>query len=104
MPLVTGGHPDTEPLTTILWVRPSRQFLTHLTVHPSKSESLQLRGKDVVGYCVKGVIEVHVVDNVHSPSFVPLCSNSTREVGEVGLSVGEAVLAVSNHFLIHHVP
>jgi len=28
-------HLDIEPLTTTLWLRPSNQFLSHQTVHPS---------------------------------------------------------------------
>jgi len=34
-PLVTGIHLDIEPLITTLWLRPSNQFLSHQTVHPS---------------------------------------------------------------------
>ncbi|KAK4820500.1 hypothetical protein QYF61_000079, partial [Mycteria americana] len=34
-PLVTDLHLDIEPLTTMLWMRPSNQFLIHRTVHPS---------------------------------------------------------------------
>ena len=34
-PLLTGLHPDTEPLITTLWLHPASQFLIHQTVHPS---------------------------------------------------------------------
>ena len=33
-PLVTGLHPDKEPLITTLWLHPANQFLIHQAVHP----------------------------------------------------------------------
>lgn len=33
--LITGLHLDLEPLSTILWVLPFRQFLIHQVFHPS---------------------------------------------------------------------
>jgi len=35
MPLITGLHFDTAPLSATLWMWPSSQFLIHQTVHPS---------------------------------------------------------------------
>ena len=68
-----------------------------------KSISLLLREKDVAGDCVKGPTEVQIDDIRRSP-LVHRCSHSIREGCQAGLAAGEAMLAVSNHLPVLHVP
>jgi len=53
-PLVTGLHLDIEPLTATLWLRPSNQFLTHRTVHPSNPWLSNLERRMLWGTVWKG--------------------------------------------------
>jgi len=55
---------------------------------------------------VKGLAEVQV-DDVHCPSLVHWCRHSIIEgyqIGQARSALVEAMLAVSDHFLISHVP
>ena len=67
---------------------------------------LQFREKDVVRDHVKGFAEVQV-DDIHHPSPVHRSCHSITEghqIDQARSALGEAMLAVSDHPLIPHVP
>lgn len=69
-PLVHDTHPDSELVTTTLWMWPSCQFLIHWIVHPLKLSSPRFREKYVVGDHVQGLTEAQL-NGICSPSLVP---------------------------------
>ena len=94
---------DTEPLTLAATFQPI-PYLQNSP--PFKSIPLQCRDKDLVGDHVKGLAQVQV-DDTSCLYFVHQCCHSITEghqVGQTRPSLGEAVLAVSDHLLIPHVP
>lgn len=67
-----------------------------------KSMSLQFGDNDVMGDCVKDLTEV-----ISWSSLVHFCSHPITEgdqFGQAQLAPIEAVLAVSDHLLVFHVP
>jgi len=73
---------------------------------PFKPIFLQFREKDRTWDHVNSLVQVPV-DNISCPFFVHQCCHSITEghqVGQTRPSLGEAVVAVSDHLLIPHVP
>ena len=68
-----------------------------------KPVSLQCGGKNVVGDCIKGLIEIQV-DNVNNSLLVHWCSFSIIEChSQARFALDEAMLTVPNHLPVLHI-
>jgi len=58
-----------------------------------------------VGYCVKGLTEVQI-DDFSGSSLVHCCSDiiEGHQVSQAGFALGEAMLVLSYHLPVFHVP
>lgn len=102
--LITDAHWDSDSLTTTLWMWPPNHFLIQHFTH--KSISFYFRQKDVVEDYDRGFMKVQI-SYVWNPSLLHWCSYSIIEdhwVGQAGFALHEAMLTVSNHLPILHVP
>lgn len=79
---------DVEPLTTILWIQPSSQFLIHC---PSTKSNLERRM--LTGYPVKGFTEAQVNDICSSSLSTHQSLQPCQRVDQSGLVLDEAMLA-----------
>jgi len=105
-PLMTLRHMGIELMTTTVWLWLSNQFFIHWIVHPLDPHYSKFRDKDVVWDHVKGLAEDQI-DDLSCPTVVHWCHRFFTEghqIGEAQYSPDEAVLAVSDHLLVSHMP
>ena len=82
MPLITGLHFDTEPLSATLWMWPSSQFLVHQTVHQSNPCFSNL----VKRMLYETVTTLHIsryMTLVHPPMLSLCCSRPPSQSGMI---------------------
>ena len=99
--LVTSLHLDIDPMTTTLWIWPSKQFFSHWIVYPSNLYLSNLEMRCGMEPCQKPCTNPDSCLSVAFPfsiGTVTLSQKATRS------ALGEAILALSYHLFISYMP
>lgn len=107
MPFVNDLHPDTEPLTTILWVQLCNLFLIHQTSH-LQNPYLHIFPIWRKG-CYGGLCQRHYLSPNGWHQWLFPCSLmqgyaiiKSHKVGQAALALGEAMLIVPYRHPVSH--